>query len=76
MIAMLDTSEKLATCEAEIGCKVEQLLTPLTQFTCQQEDEHFAIDNGCFKRFDEGIFPGPPGEGEEEALAVPVRVLP
>lgn len=31
MIAMLDTPQDLAVCESEIGCPVEQLLTPLTR---------------------------------------------
>ena len=56
MIAMLDTSEDLDVCEAEIGCNVEQLLTPLTRFVRQKLDGHFGIDNGCFKRFDEYAF--------------------
>lgn len=53
---MLDTSEDLSICEAEIGCSVEQLLTPLTRFKRQVEDGRFGIDNGCFKRFDESAF--------------------
>lgn len=53
---MLDTSDDLSVCEAEIGCPVEQLLTPLTRFSLQREDACFAIDNGCFKKFDEGSF--------------------
>lgn len=56
MIAMLDTSEDLDVCEAEIGCPVEQLLTPLTRFTLQREGGQFGVDNGCFKRFDEDAF--------------------
>ncbi len=56
MIAMLDTSEDLTVCEAEIGCPVEQLLTPLTRFKRQNETAHFAIDNGAFTRFDETAF--------------------
>lgn len=51
MIALLDTSHNLRTCEEEIGCKVEQLLTPLTRFRPQQPDGHFAIDNGAFAGF-------------------------
>lgn len=38
MIAMLDTSESLEICEAEIGCTVEQLFTPLTRFLCQDPE--------------------------------------
>lgn len=56
MIAMLDTSESIEVCQQEIGCQVEQLLTPLTRFARQTEDGHFGIDNGCFKRFDEVAF--------------------
>lgn len=56
MIAMLDTSEDLDVCEQEIGCPVEQLLTPLTRFTRQAPEMPFAIDNGCFKRFLEAEF--------------------
>jgi len=56
MIAMLDTSEDLSVCEAEIGCPVEQLFTPLTRFLCQNLLAHFGIDNGCFKRFDVDAF--------------------
>jgi hypothetical protein len=56
MIAMLDTSENLETCKAEIGCEVEQLFTPLTRFRCQDPQAHFGVDNGCFKRFDESAF--------------------
>ena len=53
---MLDTSEDLTVCEAEIGCPVEQLFTPLTRFSAQREDGHFGVDNGCFKKFDEAAF--------------------
>jgi len=49
VIALLDTSEDLKVCEAEIGCPVEQLLTPLTRFHRQYPAAHFAIDNGGFK---------------------------
>ena len=44
MIALLDTSEDLSVCESEIGCPVEQLLTPLTCFTRQYPAAHYAID--------------------------------
>lgn len=56
MLAMLDTSEDLDVCAAELGCEVAQLLTPLTRFKRQREDGIFGIDNGCFKRFDEAAF--------------------
>lgn len=48
---MLDTSDDLRTCETEIGCPVEQLLTPLTRFRAQYPAEHFAIDNGAYAEF-------------------------
>lgn len=44
MIAMLDTSEDLEVCEAEIGCAVEQLLTPLTAFRRKRPDGFFGIN--------------------------------
>lgn len=52
MIALLDTSEDLDVCENELGCPVEQLLTPLTRFTPQRPEAKFAIDNGAFSKFD------------------------
>lgn len=55
---MLDTSEDLAVCEAEIGCPVEQLLTPLTAFRRKRPDAFFAIDNGAFSRFNVAAFSG------------------
>jgi hypothetical protein len=56
MIAMLDTSEDVDVCAAELGCPVEQLFTPLTRFSPQHLEAHFGIDNGCFKRFNEAAF--------------------
>ena len=56
MIALLDTSEDLNTAAQELGCHVEQLLTPLTRFRVQQPDAHFAIDNGAFAGFDRDSF--------------------
>lgn len=50
MIVMLD-SNKLDAAEQELGCKVEQLLTPLTRFVRQRKTEKFTIDNGAFSRF-------------------------
>jgi hypothetical protein len=50
MIALLDTSEDLEVCEAELGAPVGQLLTPLTGFNLQYPDRPKAIDNGAFKR--------------------------
>jgi hypothetical protein len=40
----------------QLGCPVEQLLTPLTQFRRQDPLAHFAIDNGAFSRFDMTAF--------------------
>lgn len=56
MIVLLDTSTKLDICEAEIGCEVNQLLTPLTRFKLQRPQSPFAIDNGAFSRFDAPAF--------------------
>jgi hypothetical protein len=56
MIALLDTSEDMKVCESELGCRVEQLLTPLTRFRPQYPDERFAIDNGAFAGFDAQAF--------------------
>lgn len=50
MIVMLDTSHDLDECSAELGCVVEQLLTPLTRYLPQKPDAMFAIDNGAFGR--------------------------
>jgi len=56
MIALLDTSQDLNKAASELGCHVEQLLTPLTRFRAQQPDCRFAIDNGAFARFDRAGF--------------------
>lgn len=56
MIAMLDTSEDLDVCAAELGCEVGQLFTPLTRFSRQKEDGISGIDNGCLDRFKEAKF--------------------
>jgi hypothetical protein len=50
MIALLDTSEDLRVCAAELGCEVEQLITPLTRFLPQFPEEHFSVDNGMFAK--------------------------
>lgn len=52
MIALLDNGQDLATCEAEIGGPVGQLLTPLTRYRLREPDRPWAIDNGGFKRLD------------------------
>jgi len=51
MLVLLDTSHDLIKAEQELGCEVEQLLTPLTRFKAQQPDCRFAIDNGAFTQF-------------------------
>jgi hypothetical protein len=56
MIVLLDTSDDLSVCEAELGLPVEQLLTPLTRYLPQRPEEHFAIDNGAFSGFDRAGF--------------------
>jgi hypothetical protein len=56
MIAMLDTSEALDVCAVELGCPVEQLITPLTAFCRQFETRKFCIDNGAFSGFQAQAF--------------------
>lgn len=58
MIALLDTSEDLTVCREQLGCNVEQLLTPLTRFKRQNPRAKFAIDNGAFAGFKAGEFKG------------------
>jgi hypothetical protein len=48
MIALLDTSHDLSEAAIELGCDVEQLLTPLTQFARQDTRAFFSVDNGGF----------------------------
>src|SRR6185437_5357347 len=55
-MVLLDTCEDLDICEAELGCPMQQLLTPLTRFRLQRPDARFAIDNGAFSRFDADSF--------------------
>lgn len=56
MLVLLDTSQDLTVAAAELGCEVEQLLTPLTRYKLQRPDSRFAIDNGAFSRFDGKAF--------------------
>lgn len=56
MIVLLDTSQDLKTCAAELGCEVGQLLTPLTRYTLRQPELPWAIDNGAYAHFDERAF--------------------
>jgi hypothetical protein len=41
---------------SELGCTVEQLLTPLTRFSRQDQAAHFAVDNGAFAGFNPTFF--------------------
>lgn len=56
MIVLLDTSHNLDDCERELGCEVNQLLTPGTRFKPQRPDQEFAIDNSCYAGFDRAAF--------------------
>lgn len=56
MIPMMDTSEDLETVEREIGCKCEELLTPLTRRSRKRLDGMYAIDNGAYSRFRKDAF--------------------
>lgn len=56
MLVLLDTSQDLTVAAEELGCEVEQLLTPLTRYRLQRPDSRFAIDNGAFSRFDGKAF--------------------
>lgn len=51
MIVLLDTSEDLRRCATEIGCPVEQLLTPLTGFTAHYPED-FAILEAALTDYD------------------------
>lgn len=50
MIALLDNGQDLDQCADEIGCKVGQLLTPLTRYRLRTG--FFAIDNGGYSKVD------------------------
>jgi len=56
MLVLLDTGYDLDEAAAELGCQVEQLLTPLTRYSLQRPGSRFAIDNGAFSRFDKQAF--------------------
>ena len=56
MIVLLDTSHNLDDCERELGCEVNQLLTPGTRFKPQRPEQEFAIDNSCYAGFDRAAF--------------------
>lgn len=53
---MLDTNHDLAECAKQLGHPTEQLFTPLTRYSNRHHDQHFAIDNGAFSRFDRKAF--------------------
>lgn len=53
---MLDTSDDLQTASDELGYPVEQLLTPLTRYRNRHPENHFAIDNGAFSKFNRQAF--------------------
>lgn len=54
MIVLLDNSQDLDQCRAELGVPVGQLLTPLTRYT--RRCDIFAVDNGGFSSFDPASF--------------------
>lgn len=56
MIVFLDTPQSLDQCQAELGCEVEQLFTPLTRRNPQRPEQHFAMDNGAFANFEPRMF--------------------
>lgn len=56
MLVLLDTNTPLSSCADELGCPVEQLLTPLTRFRTQEPEAHFAIDNGAYSHFNRAAF--------------------
>jgi len=56
VLVLLDTGQDLTVAAAELGCEVEQLLTPLTRYKLQRPESRFAIDNGAFSGFDEKSF--------------------
>lgn len=56
MIVLLDTSHDFKVAEQELGCPVEQLLTPLTRYKRREPGSHFAIDNGAYAGFDAAAF--------------------
>lgn len=53
---MLDTADDLRECEAELKHPCEQLFTPLTRYRNRHPEQHFAIDNGAFSRFNKQAF--------------------
>jgi hypothetical protein len=58
MLALLDTSEDLATCAEELGLegRVGQLVTPLNRLARRDLTLPWAIDNGAYSGFDAVAF--------------------
>lgn len=56
MFALLDTSEDLAVCAAELGAPVGQFFSPLNGFLPQEGLEICGGDNGGFTDFDPAAF--------------------
>lgn len=54
MIVMV--SSNLKDCSKELGCSVEQFLSPDKRFKRENIDSHFAIDNGAFSVFKPKMF--------------------
>lgn len=52
MIVLLDNGQDLGQCEAELGCEVGQLLTPLTRYLLRDPSRPWAIDNGGYSKLD------------------------
>lgn len=53
---MLDTPDDLVEASAELGCEVNQLLTPLTRRRRQYPECYFAVDNGAYAKFNANWF--------------------
>lgn len=51
-------SSDLVQAEKEIGCRVEQFLSPDKRFKRERLENHYAIDNGAFAGFDAEQFLG------------------
>lgn len=52
MIVLLDNGQDLDQCQAELGCPVGQLLTPLTRYRLRDPARPWAIDNGGYSGLD------------------------
>lgn len=56
MIVFLDTCQDLDICSAELGYPVEEFFTPLTNRNSKRPEQHFAMDNGAFSKFEAKVF--------------------